>query len=280
MKERMTMMLMGDDLQSIHQARTLIQQAKIAQKQLAQLNQDEIDDIVRAISEASYAKREQLAKMASDETGFGVWADKVIKNSFASVGVYEAIKSMKTIGVINEDKSEGIVEVAVPVGVIVALIPSTNPTSTVINKALISIKTGNAVVFSPHPNALSCIMETINILIKAAEAAGCPPGVISCLTIPTLEGTEALMKHRDTSLILATGGAGMVKAAYSSGKPAIGVGPGNGPAFIDRSADISEAVSRIIKSKSFDHSVVCSSEQSVVMEESIKEEVYKIGRAS
>ncbi|MBN6206692.1 acetaldehyde dehydrogenase (acetylating) [Ralstonia pickettii] len=269
------MMEMDKDLQSIHEARTLIGQAKEAQRQLAKLGQEDIDHIVKAMAEAAYEHRERLAKLAVEDTGFGIVKDKVLKNLFASYGVYRAIKDMKTVGIINEDEQEKIVEVAVPVGVIAALVPSTNPTSTVMNKALIAIKAGNAVVFSPHPSALNCILETTRILAEAAEAAGCPKGAITSMTKPTMQGTDTLMKHRDVSLILATGGSAMVKAAYSSGTPAIGVGPGNGPAFIERSANVKQAVKRIIDSKTFDNGVICASEQSVIVEADHKEVVVE-----
>ncbi|KGX84508.1 acetaldehyde dehydrogenase (acetylating) [Pontibacillus litoralis] len=267
--------MLDKDLQSIQEARTLIQQAKQAQKKLAEMSQLEIDRIVKAMADAAYSNRERLAKLAAEETGFGLWKDKIVKNSFASVGVYESIKDMKTVGVLNENKTENIVEVAVPVGVISALVPSTNPTSTVIYKALIALKAGNAIVFSPHPGALNCILEATKVIREAAEQAGCPQGAIAAMTVPSLQGTETLMKHKDVSLILATGGSPMVKAAYSSGTPAIGVGPGNGPAFIDQSASIPKAVKRIIESKTFDNGTICASEQSVVVEECKKDEVIK-----
>ncbi|MPQ43636.1 acetaldehyde dehydrogenase (acetylating) [Clostridium tarantellae] len=263
------------DLQSIQEVRSLICKAKLAQKELAKFNQESIDKIVKAMAEAALEKAEQLAKMAEEETGFGRWKDKVIKNTFASKFVYDYIKDMKTIGILNEDKEKRITDVAVPVGVIAGLIPSTNPTSTVIYKALISIKAGNSIVFSPHPNAKKCILETVKIISEAARLAGAPEGCIQCMTIPTLEGTDELMKHEHVSLILATGGSAMVKAAYSSGTPAIGVGPGNGPAFIEKSADIKLAVKRILDSKTFDNGTICASEQSIVIEECIKNKVIE-----
>lgn len=269
------MRLEDKDLISVQEVRLLAHQAKNAQKKLAELNQEQIDRIVKAISDAGYENRERLAKMACEETGFGIWQDKVIKNIFGSKIVYEAIKDMKTVGVLNEDKEKGLMEVAVPVGVVAGLIPSTNPTSTVIYKALIAIKSGNAIVFSPHPSALKSILETVKVITEAAVKAGCPEGAISCMTLPTLQGTNELMKHQEISLILATGGSAMVKAAYSSGTPAIGVGPGNGPAFIERSADIPVAVKRIMDSKTFDNGTICASEQSVVVEECIRDSVIE-----
>ncbi|MEG1255500.1 acetaldehyde dehydrogenase (acetylating) [Clostridium sp.] len=264
---------MDKDLISIQEVRELIAKAKLAQKKLSEMSQSEIDKIVQAISDSAYNSAEKLAKMAEAETGFGRWQDKILKNTFASKTVYEYIKDLKTVGIINEDKDKKLVEVAVPVGVIAGLIPSTNPTSTAIYKAMIAIKAGNSIVFSPHPNAKKCILETVKIISEAAVAAGAPEGAIGCMTVPTMEGTDQLMKHNDISLILATGGTPMVKAAYSSGNPAIGVGPGNGPAFIEKSADISLAVKRILDSKTFDNGTICASEQSIVVEACIKEKV-------
>lgn len=269
------MELRDKDLVSIQEVRILIAKAKEAQIKLAKMSQQEIDKIVKAIADAGFEHAEKLAKMAQEETGFGKWQDKVIKNTFASKFVYENIKDMKTVGIIKEDKENKMVEVAVPVGVIAALIPSTNPTSTAIYKAMISIKSGNTIVFSPHPNAKNCILETVKIISAAAVAAGAPEGAISCITVPTLQGTDELMKHKDVSLILATGGSAMVKAAYSSGTPALGVGPGNVPAFIEKTADIKLAVKRILDSKTFDNGTICASEQSIVVEECIREEVIE-----
>lgn len=267
------MELRDKDLISVQEVRILVEKAKEAQKKLAQMSQKEIDKIVKAISEAGIKHAERLAKMANEETGFGIWQDKVIKNMFASKMVYEYIKDIKTVGILNEDKDKKVVEIAVPVGVIAGIIPSTNPTSTVIYKAMISIKAGNSIVFSPHPNAKNCILETVKVISEAAVAAGAPEGVIGCISIPTLQATEELMRHKDVSLILATGGSAMVKAAYSSGTPAIGVGPGNVPAFIEKTADIKMAVKRILDSKTFDNGTICASEQSIVVEKCIKDEV-------
>lgn len=267
------MKLEDKDLLSVQETRTLIKKAKKAQEKLALLSQEEIDTIVKAIARAAYTNRVKLAKMAAKETGIGKWQDKVIKNAFASKMVFDAIKDLKTIGVITRSEEAKYMEVAVPVGVIAGLIPSTNPTSTVIYKALISIKAGNAIVFSPHPSALDSIVETVRIIDEAAQEAGMPAGVISVITQVTMQATNELMTHDDTKLILATGGSAMVKAAYSSGTPAIGVGPGNGPAFIERSADIPTAVRQIMESKVFDHGSICASEQSVIVEEVSKEKV-------
>lgn len=257
-------MVLDRDLQSIQQARDLVENAHRAQQILATFDQARVDAIVEAMSRAALAQSERLAQLAVEETGFGVAADKHTKNTFAAKDVYEFFKNTKTVGVIRE--TETLMEIASPRGVVAAVIPSTNPTSTAIFKAIISIKSRNAVVMSPHPSAAGCIAETARIVREAAEAAGLPPGAISCLTISTLGGTEALMKHERTAVILATGGIGLVRAAYSSGKPAFGVGPGNVPSMIERSADIPKAVADILAGKTFDNGTVCASEQAVVVE--------------
>jgi acetaldehyde dehydrogenase (acetylating) len=266
-------MIKDKDLSSIQDVRDLIQKAKEAQHLLKLKSQEEIDAIVKAMYEVAYEASERLAKMAVSETGFGVYEHKIIKNKFASKSVYDYIKDMKTVGVIKEDEKNKLLEIATPVGVIAGLVPSTNPTSTAIYKALIAIKSGNAIIFSPHPNAQNCIRETVKIMEEKAVEAGAPKGIIGCMAIPTLEGTDALMKHKDVSLILATGGSAMVKAAYSSGTPALGVGPGNVPAFIERSADIPLSVKRIMDSKTFDNGTICASEQAVVTETCIMDQV-------
>lgn len=267
------MELTDKDLASIQQVRTLLGNANDAKKQMAKLSQQQIDKIVKAISDSASENAERLAKLAAEETGFGKWQDKKIKNLFASQRVYDAIKDLKTVGLIGIDEKNKIREYACPVGIIAALIPSTNPTSTVIYKSMIAIKSGNPIIFSPHPKALNCILETVKIIYKAAVDAGLPGGGISCITIPTIQATNELMKHKNTNLILATGGPGMVKAAYSSGTPAIGVGAGNGPAFIDKTADVDLAVKRIIASKTFDNGTICASEQSIVIEKSMENAV-------
>ena len=253
------------DLRSIQEARDKVAKAKKAQKVLAAMDQAAIDRIVTAISQAAAAESARLARLAAEETGFGVAADKEIKNRFASCTLYEAIKDQKTVGVLAENKEQRTIDIGVPVGVVAALVPSTNPTSTVIYKSMICLKAGSPVVFSPHPSALKCILETVDVVRRAAEGAGAPPDAISSLTTPTLEATKTLMEHPDTRLILATGGPGMVKAAYSSGTPAIGVGAGNGPAYIHHTADVSLAVKRILDSKTFDNGTICASEQSIVI---------------
>jgi acetaldehyde dehydrogenase (acetylating) len=263
------------DLKSIQEARELIANAKKAQGIFKNFSQEQVDKIVERIALKATEEAERLAKLANEETGFGKWEDKIIKNKFASEVVYEYIKNIKTVGILKDDKENKVMEVAVPVGVLAGLIPSTNPTSTTIYKALIALKAGNAIIFSPHPSAKKCIIETAKILAEAAVEAGAPEGLIGCMTILSMEGTEELMKHKDISLILATGGEAMVKAAYSSGTPAIGVGPGNGPAFIEKTADFELAVKRIFDSKTFDNGVICASEQSIVIEECSRKAIVK-----
>lgn len=269
------MELTDKDLLSVQETRNLLKQARRAYEVLARMDQGQIDRIVKAISEAGIKHAETLAMMACEETGFGKVKDKMIKNEFAARTLYEAIKDEKTVGIIKEDHERKVMDIACGVGVIAGLIPSTNPTSTVIYKSMIAIKSGNAIVFSPHPGAKRCIMETIRIIAEAAEAAGCPRGAISGISVPTIEGTNELMKNENTSLILATGGAAMVRAAYSSGTPAIGVGAGNGPAYIDKSADIHYAVEKIVESKDFDFGTICASEQSIVTTKALEEIVLR-----
>ena len=273
--------ILDRDLQSIQQVRDLISDAKKAQKELAEFEQADIDRIVKAMARAGERASDKLAKMAAEETGFGRYEDKIIKNMFASKAVYEYIKDMKTIGIIREDQEQKIVEIGSPVGVIAAMIPSTNPTSTTIYKALIAVKAGNGIVFSPHPAAVGCTLETATLLQEASVEAGAPKGLIGCMDLPTMEGSRELMAHQDVALILATGGSALVKAAYSSGTPALGVGPGNVPAYIERSADIPMAVKRIFESKTFDNGTICASEQAVITERCIegqvREEIIKQG---
>jgi len=267
------MELTDRDLLSIQAVRNLVRQAKVAQKTLATFSQEQIDAIVDAVAKAGWDNAQRLGQMAQEETGFGRAEDKTIKNQFASKAVHDYIRDMKTVGIIREDSKNKIWEIAVPMGIIAALIPSTNPTSTVIFKTLIALKTGNAIIFSPHPSALKCTLEAVRVVREAAEQAGCPAGAVGCMELLTMESTQELMRHPDVALILATGGHAMVKAAYSSGNPAIGVGPGNAPAFIERSADIPLAVKRILDSKTFDNGTICASEQSIVTEECIRDQV-------
>ena len=264
-------MELDKDLASIQEARDLVRKAKAAQAVLADMDQQQVDRIVEAMAHAAEGAARSLARMAVEDTGFGREEDKVVKNLFAARTVYGSIRDKKTIGVIHEDREKKMLEVAIPVGVVAGLVPSTNPTSTTIFKALISVKAGNALIVSPHPSALNCIGEAVRILNSAAVGAGAPDGLVTMMTIPTIGGTAELMKL--SNMIIATGGSAMVKAAYSSGTPALGVGPGNVPAYIERTADIPNAVRRIIASKTFDYGTICASEQSVVTESCIRDEV-------
>lgn len=263
------------DLASVQDVRNLVEASYKAQMVYAKLNQNEIDHVVEGLSKIAYQNAEPLAKLACEETGFGKWEDKVQKNVLASETLWRYMKSMKTIGILNEDPIKKVIQIGTPMGVIAGIIPSTNPTSTVIYKALIALKSGNSIVFSPHPSALKCIMETVNTLRLGCAQFGVPEDLISCVSLPTMEASEALMKHPKVAMILATGGSAMVKAAYSSGTPALGVGPGNVPAYIERTADIEDAVRKIFKSKSFDYGTVCASEQSIVVDRCIEKEVRK-----
>ena len=259
------------DLISLQQARDLVARAAAAQRQFAAFSQEQVDAIVEACAAAAADAAVDLARRAVEETGFGNVADKITKNRLASVQVAQAIRSMRTVGVLREDREKGVVEVASPVGVVAAVIPSTNPTSTAIYKTLISLKAQNAIVLSPHPSAAGAICETAAILSRAAAAAGAPEGLIGCMQETTFAGTRELMSHRQTGVILATGGTGLVRAAYGSGKPAYGVGPGNVPAFIERSADVHKAVADIFAGKTFDYGTICSSEQAMVVDEPLSE---------
>ena len=261
------------DLAARQEARSAARQAQIAQQKLAAMPQEALDAIVEAVAKAFAAEAAALAEMAVKETGFGNVEDKITKNRFASETLVKAIRGMKTVGLLKESKQDKLWEIGVPVGVIAAIVPSTNPTSTVCYKAIIALKAGNSIVFSPHPKALACTRRAAEIVAAAAEAAGAPKGSVACLSIPSLEGCQELMKAEPVRLILATGGPGMVKAAYSSGKPAIGVGAGNGPAYIHHSADISQALSCIARSKTFDNGTVCASEQSIIVEKALESQV-------
>lgn len=271
----MTIEVKDRDLISIQEARNLVQMAVEAQAIYAEMDQQTVDGAVAAVAKATEAQAVKLAKMAHEETGFGKWTDKVVKNLFASQQVYQYIKDLKTVGLIHEDPVNKFFEVGVPVGVVTALIPSTNPTSTTIFKALIALKAGCAVIFSPHPSAKNCIIETAKIIRATLGESALPKNLVTCLTTPTKEATQTLMTHPQMNLILATGGNAMVHAAYSSGTPALGVGPGNGPSFIEKSADIALAVKRIFDSKTFDNGTICASEQSIVTEACIRQQVME-----
>jgi acetaldehyde dehydrogenase (acetylating) len=263
------------DLASIAEARALARAARQAQPVLAELTQEQIDAIVTAMAAAVTPHAEALAKLAVDETGYGVVADKVQKNLFSSRQVYDFIRPMKTVGVVNRIEAKKIIEVAEPFGVVAAIVPSTNPTSTAIYKVLIALKARCPIVISPHPSAAKCITRTVEIMAEAASRAGAPQGSIGWMRTITLEGTQELMKTRDVAVILATGGMGLVRAAYSAGKPAYGVGPGNAPCYIERSADLPKAARDIIIGKTFDNGVLCSSPNSVVVDEAVAEEARR-----
>ena len=263
------------DLASIAEARSLARAARQAQPLLAELSQDQIDRIVSMMADAVTAHAEALAQLAVDETGYGVVADKIQKNLFASKQVYEFIRPMKTVGVVNRIEAKKIVEIAEPFGVVAAIVPSTNPTSTAIYKVLISLKARCPIVISPHPSAARCITRTVEIMAEAAQRAGAPTGSIGWMKTVTLEGTQELMKQREVAVILATGGMGLVRAAYSAGKPAYGVGPGNAPCYIEGSADLEKAASDIILGKTFDFGVLCSSPNSVVVDEPVADEARR-----
>jgi acetaldehyde dehydrogenase (acetylating) len=263
------------DLASMAEARTLARQAKAAQAQLAELSQERIDAIVDAMARAVAPQSEALARLAVEETGFGVAADKVQKNLFAAERIYNFIRPMKTVGVLARLEDRKVIEIAEPFGVVAAVVPSTNPTSTAIYKILISLKARCAIVLSPHPSAVRCITRVAEIMNEAAKGAGAPDGSINWLKTVTLEGTQELMKARDVAVILATGGMGLVRAAYSSGKPAYGVGPGNAPCYVESSADIKKAASDIIIGKTFDNGLLCSSPNSVVVDANIAEELKR-----
>ena len=268
-------MELDKDLLARQEARLLAKQAKAAQQQLVRMSQSQLDRIVEAISDAFHKAAVELADMAVRETGFGNIEDKTVKNEFASRTVAKAIRGMKTVGVLKEDPAEKLWQIGVPVGVIAAIVPSTNPTSTVCYKAMIALKAGNSIVFSPHPKAILCTLRAVQIISQAAVGAGAPPGCISCLGAGSMAGCQELMGAKEVNLILATGGPAMVKSAYSSGKPAIGVGAGNGPAYIHRTANVKKALEDILRSKTFDNGTVCASEQSIIVEKTMEQTVRR-----
>ncbi len=257
---------MDKDLQSLQEVREAVKRAKAAQAQFGRFRQEQIDRICAAMAEAGYRAAESLARLAVEDTGMGRVEDKVIKNQFATRTLWQAIRDEKTVGIIARDRLKRLIKVGEPMGVVAAIVPTTNPTSTVMYKAIIALKAGNAVIISPHPNAVKCSVAAAEVMRQAAEKAGAPQGLIQCLTMPTLEGAQALMSNPDVNVIVATGGKGIVKAAYSSGTPAYGVGPGDVPAMIERSADVPKAVRDILAGKTFDNGVICSSEQALIYE--------------
>ena len=257
------------DLLSVQEARQMVERAYEAQKIWGTATQQQVDQVCEAMAQAAFLGAERLGRLAADETGFGVPEHKKLKNEFASRHLWERIKDIKTVGFVRKDETNKIYEIAWPMGVVGALTPSTNPTSTVINKILISVKARNGIVVAPHPTAVKCCLETAKLMSDAAEGAGAPPGLINCLTTITLKGTQEMMSHKRTAVILATGGSEMVRAAHSQGKPAYGVGPGNVPAYVDRSADLEKAAKYIVASKAFDYSVICATEQAVIADRPI-----------
>jgi len=270
---------MDTDLSSIQQARDLAAAAWEAWQKWRTASQVEVDRVCAAMAEAGYHASERLARLAVEETGYGVAAHKKIKNEFGSRVVWESIRDVKTVGIIRHDAERRLYEIAWPMGVIVALVPSTNPTSTAFAKILTAVKARNAIVIAPHPAAISCTCDAAATMAQAAESAGAPKGLISCMTQVSLPGTQELMTHRRTALILATGGSAMVRAAHSTGKPAYGVGPGNVPVYVDRSADIEKAARYIVASKAFDNSTICATEQAVIADRPIAARLAELMQA-
>jgi acetaldehyde dehydrogenase (acetylating) len=261
------------DLRSIQEVRNLAIAARQAQREFFRFSQEQVDKICAAMADAAYNESARLAQMAVEETTYGVPAHKVVKNQFASKFLWESLKDVKTVGVIRRDDAKKIVEIGWPVGVLAGFTPSTNPTSTAMFKVLIAVKARNAMVISPHPSAVKCTSETVRVMAEAGERAGMPKGLVSCLTTVTMPALNELMKHWAVSMLVATGGEAVVRAAHSSGKPAIGVGPGNVPVYVDRSADIPQAADLVVKSKSFDWSTICATEQSVVADAPIEKQL-------
>ena len=260
---------MDQDLLSIQEARDLTSRAFDAWKVWAKASQEQVDRVCAAMADAAFNASERLGQMAHEETGYGVPAHKRLKNEFAARTVWESIRDIKTTGVIGHDPVKKIYEIAWPMGVVAALTPSTNPTSTVIYKILIAVKARDAIVIAPHPSAAKCCFETAALMAKVAEENGAPAGLISCMRHVSLAGTQELMSHKYVAVILATGGTPMVRAAHSTGKPAYGVGPGNVPAYVDRSADLEKAARYITASKAFDCSTICATEQAVIADKPI-----------
>lgn len=249
----------------------LADKGKKALEALSKKSQEEIDHIVHQMSLAAVDQHMVLAKLAHEETGRGIYEDKAIKNLYASEYIWNSIKDNKTVGIIGEDKEKGLTYVAEPIGVICGVTPTTNPTSTTIFKAMIAIKTGNPIIFAFHPSAQESSKRAAEVVLEAAMKAGAPKDIIQWIEVPSIEATKQLMNHKGIALVLATGGSGMVKSAYSTGKPALGVGPGNVPSYIEKTAHIKRAVNDIIGSKTFDNGMICASEQVVV----IDKEIYK-----
>ncbi len=257
------------DLQSIQEARSLAEAAYEAQQKFFRFSQEQVDRICAAMADAAYRESARLGQMASEETGYGIARHKMLKNHLGSKFLWEAIKDIKTVGVLSRDPARGIIEIGWPMGVVAALSPSTNPTSTVMYKTLVSVKARNGVVHAPHPAAAKCCVETARVMAAAGEAEGMPPGLVGCMSIISLPGSQELMRHKRIAVIVATGGSEIVRVAHSMGKPAYGVGPGNVPCYVDRSADVKQAAYYLVSSKAFDNSVICATEQSVVADRPI-----------
>lgn len=266
-------MLEDKDLVAIQEVRDKVELAYAAWLKYRAFSQEQVDGVVERMAAAARSNARRLAELAVEETGYGNAQDKLAKNLLAAVLLPRRMRGMKTVGVVRELPDSQIVEIAVPAGVVAAILPTTNPTSTAIYKVLISLKAGNGIVLSPHPSARRCTCETAAVLERAAVQAGAPAGLIQCIAGPTLEATEALMRHKRTGVILSTGGHGIVKAAYSSGKPAFGVGPGNVPVLIDKSADIPDAVAKVVAGRNFDFGTLCSSEQAIVAETALRDAI-------
>ena len=264
---------MDYDLRSVQEVRDMARLGQIATEQIATYSEEQIDKILVNMVRVAEEHAVELAQMAVEETGFGKVADKTYKNHLASTILYQSIKNMKTSGIIEENPATGIIKIAEPVGLVMGIVPSTNPTSTAIFKAMIAVKARNAIIFSPHPSAKKCTLRAAQLMAEAAVQAGAPANTIACCSMPSMQATDELMHHKNVKVIIATGGPGMVKAAYSAGKPALGVGAGNSPAYIERTANVQKAVTNIITSKSFDYGTICASEQSVVCEECNKDAV-------
>ncbi len=263
------------DLTSVQQARDLAVRSREAMRAFQFAEQSVVDSICEAMVAAAMRESARLGQLAHDETGFGYPDHKRLKNEFASQTVWDSIKDVKTCGVLRRDDASKVIEIGAPVGVLCALTPSTNPTSTAIFKVLIGVKARNGVVVAPHPTSAKCTAEAVRVMVEAGEAAGMPEGLVSCMTELSMQGTNELMNHHAVAMILATGGPGMVKAAHSCGKPALGVGPGNVPVYVDRSADVVTAAEMIVESKSFDCSTICATEQAVVADRPIAEQLKK-----
>ncbi|MFQ5604831.1 MAG: aldehyde dehydrogenase family protein [bacterium] len=263
-------MTLDKDLQAVQEVRNLCTKAKAAQHLFKEFSQEEVDKIVAAMAHAGFHAAERLARTAVSETGMGNIPDKILKNQFGTRNIYESIRSLRTVGIIRDDRKNKILEVAEPMGVVAAIIPTTNPTSTVMFKILISVKARNGIVISPHPRASQCTNEATQVLKEAAIRTGAPADLIGIIANSSLQTTHELMHHADIDVILATGGSGLVKAAYSSGKPAYGVGPGNVPVYLDRSADYKKAIADVVTGKSFDYGTICSSEQALIVDAPLK----------